>query len=93
MKTIVAAFAACLTASALIATPALARHGADDATGEVRGGKGKDDGAGHTSLQQNPLLLIARHGADDPAGDDRGGTRKRKGGSGRGGADDGPNHA
>ncbi|MFL5260742.1 MAG: hypothetical protein ACJ8AS_13390 [Hyphomicrobiales bacterium] len=40
------------------------------------------------------LMLLARHGADDGAnhdkGDDRGGRRD---GKGRGGNDDGPNHA
>lgn len=41
------------------------------------------------------VLILAKHGADDGAnhdvGDDRG-RRGKKGGKGRGGADDGPNH-
>jgi len=36
-------------------------------------------------------VIGGRHGADDPAGHVRGGGRK-KGGKGRGGADDGANH-
>jgi hypothetical protein len=76
--------------SPLSADPALARHGADDPAGDDRGGKGGDDGIGHTELSTMPVLLLARHGADDPAGDDHG--RKRRGGKGGGGHDDGPNH-
>lgn len=42
-------------------------------------------------------LKLARHGADDPANhdatDDKGGKRHARGGKGRGGHDDGPNHA
>jgi hypothetical protein len=41
------------------------------------------------SKQTEAKVLLARHGKDDPAGDDRGG----KGEKGRGGNDDGPNHA
>jgi hypothetical protein len=43
------------------------------------------------------VLKLARHGADDPANhdvrDDKGGKRHARGGKGRGGHDDGPNHA
>lgn len=43
------------------------------------------------------VLKLARHGADDPANhdinDDKGGKRNGGGGKGRGGLDDGPNHA
>ena len=82
MKIIVSTFAVALAATALVSTPALARHGADDPAGHVSGGGGKDDGPGHTFLIKDNGLKVARHGADDPAGDDRGGH----------GNDDGPNH-
>ena len=72
------------TFTPLSADPAFARHGADDAAGDDRGGKRTNDGVGHASLEQGGILLLARHGADDPAGDDRGG----KGG----GVNDGPSH-
>jgi hypothetical protein len=43
------------------------------------------------------VMVLARRGADDPANhdqfDDKGGKRPGKGGKGRGGRDDGPNHA
>lgn len=43
------------------------------------------------------VMVLARRGADDPVGhdqfDDKGGDRPGKGGKGRGGRDDGPNHA
>jgi hypothetical protein len=78
--------------SPLSADLAFARHGADDPAGDDRGGKGgKHDGIGHTSLEQYGSMLIARHGADDRPGDDN--HRSRRGGKGRGGHDDGPNHA
>jgi hypothetical protein len=68
-----------------LAAPALAQSsGAEQA-----------DAAASTSIPgAAKLMLLARHGADDGAdhdrGDDRGG---RRGGKGRGGNDDGPNHA
>jgi hypothetical protein len=40
-------------------------------------------------VESRDIFEVARHGADDPVGDDRGGKR---GGKGRGGHDDGPNH-
>ena len=61
-----------------------------------------------TTADQTPVSLIAspqsgspsgefqlaRRGADDPAGDYRGGAARRgRGGPGRGGHDDGRNHA
>lgn len=78
------AFALLATAT-LIATPAFARHGADDPAGHVRQGRGADDGAGHTSIMKlDDLQMIARRGrgADDGAGH----TRQCRG------CDDGPNH-
>ena len=88
---IVLAFALTLAGSA--STAALARQGADDgAIHEHKGGK-TADGVNHTFNLQNNLFEMARRGADDPAGDDRGGATKTKGGKGRGGADDGANHA
>lgn len=41
--------------------------------------------------EEMETVVGGRHGADDPAGHVRGGGRK-KGGKGRGGADDAPNH-
>ena len=48
------------------ATPSLARQGADDPKGHVRG-----EGAGHPVKQDVPVIL-ARQGADDPKGHVRG---------------------
>ncbi len=48
-----------------------------------------------TAKNATDQIVIARRGrgADDPAGDDHGGGKaKDKGGKGRGGKDDGPNH-
>lgn len=42
-----------------------------------------------SAVQSQKAFQVARRGADDPAGDDR---RPGKGGKGRGGHDDGPNH-
>lgn len=86
MKKLIAVLA--LSFAAATISPALAKHGADDPAGHVRGGHGKDDPAGHGRIEQGKMIIIAKHGADDPAGDDRGG---RRGGKGRG-ADDAPNH-
>jgi hypothetical protein len=49
-----AAAGMCLTLAAATPVVALAKHGADDPRGHVRGGHGADDGAGHV-----------RHGGDD----------------------------
>jgi hypothetical protein len=82
--TLMIATAAILAAPLLSADLALARRGADDPIGHVRG-----EGAGHTSLQANQeLMQLARKGADDPAGhdanDDKGGANKgNSSGSGR----------
>jgi hypothetical protein len=71
-----AAVAALVAAS--LSTGAMARRGADDPAGHVRG-----EGAGHTSLvKKNIELQMARRGADDPAGHQR---QCR-------GCDDAPNH-
>jgi hypothetical protein len=49
-------------------TAAVARRGADDPAGHVRG-----EGAGHASIVKKHLQLkLARRGADDPAGHVRG---------------------
>ena len=57
-----------------------ARRGADDPAGDDRGGKGKDDPAGHASLKPLPAddAVYARRGrgADDPAGHTRRGRGK-----------------
>jgi hypothetical protein len=69
----------------LAAPVLLTKHGADDPAGDDRGGKGKDDPAGHAWLMTPGAgLILARNGADDPAGDNRG-----KGG----GKDDPAGHA
>ncbi|MFO1050455.1 MAG: hypothetical protein U1E52_21460 [Geminicoccaceae bacterium] len=49
------------------------------------------DSVGMTSISSIGGIVLAKHGADDPPGDDRGG-RRGKGGKGRGGHDDGPQH-
>lgn len=69
------------------ASPAFAKHGADDPAGDDRGGRGRgrDDGPGHTRLEQtDDTLQLARRGrgADDGAGH----TRRCRG------CDDGPGH-
>ncbi|UJW86310.1 hypothetical protein [Devosia sp. SL43] len=49
-----------------------------------------------STTKTGAVMVLARHGADDPAThdqfDDKGGNRPNKGGKGRGGRDDGPNH-
>ncbi len=73
-------------ALASVSLPASANTGALPAGPQV--GNGAKAGA---------VMILARHGADDPAShdlnDDKGGDRPGKGGKGRGGRDDGPNHA
>jgi hypothetical protein len=64
-------FTLLISTLAIVALPslAMAKHGADDPVGHVRG-----EGAGHASLindtTDDPLLQLARRGrgADDPAG-------------------------
>jgi hypothetical protein len=45
----------------------LARKGADDRPGDVKG-----EGAGHPVMQEQEILARRGRGKDDPAGDDRG---------------------
>ena len=49
-----------VASSATQPTMTLAKHGADDAAGDIKG-----EGAGHP-------VLLAKHGADDAAGDVKG---------------------
>jgi hypothetical protein len=55
-------------------------------------GKGTFVGAATPGAISPGTFRVARHGADNPPGDDRGGATNR-GGKGRGGHDDGRNHA
>jgi hypothetical protein len=74
-----------ISTSFMAASPAFARHGADDATGQIRRGRGADDGAGHIFLRTTDgSFNVARRGrgVDDAPGHQR---QCR-------GCDDGPNH-
>jgi hypothetical protein len=56
-----------------VATPVLAKQGADDAAGHVRQGRGADDAAGHVRRGRGAddtaaAASTARRAADDPAG-------------------------
>jgi hypothetical protein len=64
--------------------PALASVNAD--------GRGTLVGEAMASASSPGQFQLARHGADNPPGDDRGGATNRSG-KGRGGHDDGRNHA
>lgn len=80
------------------AVPAVAKHGADDPVGHVRGGHGADDAAGHIrgghGADDAKRLARRGRGADDAAGHKRHGrgsddaVRSRRGR----GADDAPGH-
>lgn len=74
-------------ALAAVSLPASANTGAFGSTTTVTQSLTKTGG----------VMVLARRGADDPAThdqfDDKGGNRPGKGGKGRGGLDDGPNHA
>lgn len=76
-----------LLAFAAVSLPASANTGVSGATNTIAQSVTKSGG----------VVVLARRGADDPAGhdqfDDKGGNRPGNGGKGRGGRDDGLNHA
>ena len=80
---------------AMVTTPALARHGADDGPGHIRQSRGADDVAGHRSASSSSANDVRQcRGCDDPAGHVRQGRGRddAPGHERHSGNDDGPNH-